>query len=73
MLELALHKDMHVTHFFHRSGLMSDKMHGTISDPSRMLSSQQKAGLFIDDIKRKVRLNPENYHTLIQYFSENKL
>ena len=73
MLEIALHKDRAVTHFLHRSGLINEETHGSVSDPSSMLTAHQKANLLVEDIKKKVCLNSENYHVLIRYFSENEL
>ena len=52
---------------------MKKHMVQSVIRPASYLSAQQKAGLLVAGIKDKVRLYTENYHTLIQYFTENKL
>ncbi len=74
MLEIAFHQDRAMTHFLHGSGLISEETYDSVSDPrSTTLNPMEKAFLLVRDIKLKVRLNPENYHVLIRYFSENEL
>ncbi len=73
MLEIALHKDRPITHFLHRSGLISEDTYDSVIDPRlTTLNPIEKASLLVEDIKDKVRLNPENYYVLIRYFSKNK-
>ncbi len=72
-LEIALHKDRDMTHFLHKSGLISEETYDSVSDPrSTTLNPREKASVLVQDIKDKVRLNPENYHILIQYLRENQ-
>ncbi len=74
MLEIAVQEDKAVTHFLHMNGLISEGTFDSVSDPrSTTLNPMEKASLLVRDIKLKVRLNHENYHILIRYFSENKL
>ena len=74
MLEIALHEDKAATHFLHVNGLITQGTYDSVSDPrSTTLNPTEKAFLLVRDIKLKVRLNPENYHVLIRYFSENEL
>ncbi len=74
MLKIALHEDKAVTHFLYRRGLITQGTYDSVSDPrSTTLNPREKPSLLVRDIKLKVRLNPENYHVLIRYFSENEL
>ncbi len=73
MLEIALHEDKAATHFLHVNGLITQGTYDSVSDPrSTTLNPMEKASLLVRDVKLKVRLNPENYHVLIRYFSENR-
>ena len=72
-LEIALHEDRAVTHFLHTNGLITQGTYDSVNDPrSTTLSPQEKVCLLANDIRDKVCLNPENYHKLIRYFSENE-
>ncbi len=74
MLERALYENRAIAHFLHSSGLISEETYDSVSDPrSTTLNPMEKAFLLVREIKLKVHLNPENYHVLIRYFSENEL
>ncbi len=74
MLEIAVREDRDMLHFLHVNGLITQGTYDSVSDPrSTTLNPMEKASLLVRDIKLKVRLNPENYHVLIRYFSENEL
>ncbi len=74
MLEIALHRQSHMAHFLYSIGWISGETLYSVIDPlSTTLNPMERASLLVENIKLKVRLNPENYHVLIRYFSENEL
>ncbi len=73
MLERALYgygyRDM--LHWLLMNGLISEETYYSVSDTqSTTLNPREKASVLVQDIRLKVRHNPENYHLLIRYFSE---
>ena len=69
-LELALYKDRDIAHFLHKNGLITQET--VNNDPQFNVSSRQKAGLLVTEIKNKVCLNSENYHKFVQHLRENE-
>ena len=73
MLEIAFHQDRAIINFLDRRGLISENTYDSVIDLQfYSLYPKKIASLLVEDIQLKVRLNPENYHILIRYFSENE-
>ena len=71
--EIALSGDKAITHFLLVNGIITDEIFDSVNDPKSMLTSRDKSRILVNDIKKMVCLNPQNYHKLIRYFRENKL
>ncbi len=73
MLEIAFHQDRAIINFLDRRGLISENTYDSVIDLQfYSLYPKKIASLLVEDIQLKVRLNPENYHILMRYFSENE-
>lgn len=55
-------------HFLHAEGFLSDNVHDEILNPRSMLSESDKTGEVVRQIVRRVKLDPQCYHTLLYSF-----
>ena len=70
-LETALRGDRGIAHYLHEEGFLKTDDYDDVLDPNSRLSRVDKAGMLVTAIKKKVKLNPDNYHKLIKYFYSN--
>ena len=55
-------------HFLAQEGFISDQVSGDVLDPRSILTDEQKAGLLVQGIKRRVQLDANSYHILLEHF-----
>ncbi len=68
-LVIALTGDRYILDFLEKEGY---NIPDEVSNPKSLLSDQEKAGLVVTAIKRKVRLSSQNYQKLLVHFYCNK-
>ncbi len=51
---------------------MKPSVYEDVNNPKSLLSASEKAGLLVTGIKNKVKLNPKNYHKLLEYFHKDQ-
>ena len=57
-------------HFLAQEGFITDEVSERVLDPQSMLSGEQRAGLLVKGIKRRVKLDSKSYHTLLEHFKK---
>ena len=57
-------------HFLAQEGFISNEVSERVLDPQSMLSGEQRAGLLVKGIKRRVKLDSKSYHTLLEHFKK---
>ena len=57
-------------HFLAQKGFITDEVSERVLDPQSMLSGEQRAGLLVTGIKRRVKLDSTSYHTLLEHFKK---
>ena len=71
-LEYALKEDRDVVYFLLKEGFITEELSDEILKPTSMLSAAEKAGKLVTRIRDRVKLSVQEYHNLIDYFSDNK-
>ena len=67
-LETALRGDRGIAHYLHKEGFLKKDDYDDVLNPNSRLPHVNKAGVLMTAIKKKVKLNPDNYHKLLHYF-----
>ena len=72
-LETALTLDNRdIAHFMNAEGLISDEVHSEVTNPEPRLSATVKAGLLVSALKKKVKLNPQNFQVFLEHVRQDK-
>ena len=70
-LETALSElERGFVHFLAQERFITDEVSERVLDPQSMLSGEQRAGLLVKGIKRRVKLDSKSYHTLLEHFKK---
>jgi hypothetical protein len=65
-LETAVKRmDNDLVHFLHREGFINDDILDIVLNPVAFVTSMQKASKVISCIKDRVKVDPHNYHLLV--------
>ena len=72
-LETALSSgNRSIVHFMNAKGLISNEVHSEVTNPEPRLSATVKAGLLVSELKKKVKLNPQNFQVFLDYVRQDK-
>lgn len=58
-------------HFLAQEGFISNDVSGMVLEPRSVLTEEEKAGELVKAIKRRVKLDANSYHTLLNRFKED--
>ncbi len=67
-LETALQSDRAILHFLEGEGFIEPNVYDDVTNPKSLLS----ASVLVTGIKKKVDLNPKNYHKLMRHFHQDR-
>ena len=72
LLETALKSDREIAQFLHQQGFITTENYDVVISPRSMLSVADKAGILVEGIRDKVRLNSNNYKKFIEHLVKNE-
>ena len=58
-------------HFLNKEGFISDTDYDEVFDPKTLLSKEEKARKLVGLIRRRVNLDKNSYHTLVDWLEKN--
>lgn len=71
-LEIALSGlERDLVHFLAQKGFISDEVSERVLDSRSFATEEEKAGLLVKGIKRRVKLDANSFHTLLNRFRES--
>ena len=70
-LETALGSDREISQYLNQQGFISDEDYANVTSATSKLTPVQKAGILVTGIKKKIKLNRQNYHRLVDHLRKN--
>ena len=72
-LETALSSDNRdIAHFMNAKGWISDEVHSDVTNPKSLFSATEKAGFLVSALKKKVKLNPQNFQIFLEHIRQDR-